>query len=253
MRKIIGLALGVVALLAAISPGLSKEWKVVRVATEGAFPPFNYIDPGGQLRGFDVDIARAICAKTKIECTFTAHEWEGIIPALLAGKYDVIFASMSITPKRKQIIDFSDKYYEMPSVFVVSNDSNIADVGNLSGKNIGTQSSTIQAAYLTEKYPNATIKLYRSQDDVNLDLAAGRIDGMLVGKANALEWLKGSSGKCCKIVGPDLVLGGPVGAGLRKEDQDLKAVINSGIASILADGTYARINAEYFPFSIYGN
>jgi polar amino acid transport system substrate-binding protein len=189
----------------------------------------------------------------KVECTFVAQDWDGIIPALLAGKYDAIFASMSITDERKQQIDFSDKYYFTPSIFVAQKNSGITDVSpaGLKGKTIGAQSSTIQASYLEENYKGFDLKLYPSQDEVNLDLVSGRIDTLLVDKLVASDWLKTDDGKCCEFVGGDLPVGGPVAAGLRKEDQDLKAMINKAIADIVADGTYKTINDKYFAFSIY--
>jgi polar amino acid transport system substrate-binding protein len=247
------LAIGVAALMAVTAAASAKEWKTVRIGTEGAYPPFNFFDSNKELQGFDIDIAKAVCAKMKVECTFVAQDWDGIIPALLAGKYDAIFASMSITDERKQQIDFSDKYYYTPSIFVAQKGSGITDTSptGLAGKTIGAQSSTIQASYLEEAYKDFDLKLYPSQDEVNLDLVSGRIDTLLVDKLVAADWLKTDDGKCCEFVGADVKVGGPVGAGVRKEDQDLKEMINKAIAEIVADGTYKTINDKYFAFSIY--
>jgi lysine-arginine-ornithine-binding protein len=254
MRTTIRLAFGLAALLAAAAPASAKDWKTVRIGVEGAYAPFNFFDANKELQGFDVDIAKAVCEKMKVECTVVAQDWDGIIPALLAGKYDAIFSSMSITDERKKVIDFTDKYYDVPSIFVTAKDSGITDTSpeTLSGKSLGAQSSTIQANYLDEHYKDASIKLYPSQEEVNLDLVSGRIDALLVDKLVATDWLKSNDGKCCTMIGSDIIAGGPVGAGIRKEDQDLKEMINKGIAAILADGTYQKINAKYFSFSIYG-
>ena len=161
---------------------------------------------------------------------------------------------MSITDERKKVVDFTDKYYDVPSIFVTAKDFGITDPSpeTLSGKSVGAQSSTIQSNYLQEHYKDADIKLYPSQEEVNLDLISGRIDALLVDKLVATDWLKTDDGKCCTMIGSDIVAGGPVAAAVRKEDQDLKEMINKGIAAILADGTYKKINAKYFPFSIYG-
>lgn len=255
MRFMQSLALGIFAAVAAAGLAAAKDWTTVRIGTEGAYAPFNFIDANKELQGFDVDIARAVCEKMKVECTFVAQDWDGIIPALLAGKYDVIFASMSATDERRQTIDFSDKYYDVPSAFFAAKDSGITDTSpeGLKDKAIGAQSSTIQANELEEKYKDSEIKLYPSQEEVNLDLVAGRIDALLVDKLVGMDWTaKTEDGKCCQQVGPDIPSASPVAAGLRKEDQDLKAMVNKAIAEILADGTYEKINAKYFPFSIYG-
>ena len=232
----------------------AKDWKKVRIGTEGAYPPFNFFDSDNKLQGFDVDIAKALCEKMKVECELVAQDWDGIIPALQAGKYDAIAASMSITDERKKVIDFSNKYYNTPSAFVAPKGSKITDISaeGLAGKTIGAQSSTIQSAYLEENYKGVNIKMYPTQDEVNLDLAAGRLDALLVDKLVALEWMeKTDDGKCCEFVGEDVPIGGGVGVGVRKEDQDLKEMFNKAIEEIRADGTYEKINAKYFPFSIY--
>ena len=253
MRITTGLAALLVAFVAASGAAHAKDWKTVRVGTEGAYPPFNFFDSDKQLQGFDIDIAKAVCAKMKVECTYVAQDWDGIIPALTAGKYDAIFASMSITDERKKVIDFSRPYYNTPSAFVAPKDSALADgmPATLKGKTIGAQSSTIQANYLEEKYGDADIKLYPSQDEVNLDLVSGRIDALLVDQLVAIDWLKTDDGACCKLLTKDIPIGGGVGAGVRQEDTDLRDMISKAIEEIKADGTYEKINAKYFDFSIW--
>jgi polar amino acid transport system substrate-binding protein len=246
-------ALAAVALLAATMASEAKDWSKIRIGTEGAYPPFNYIDADGKLGGFDVDIAQAVCDQMKAECSFVAQDWDGIIPALQAGKFDAIFASMSITDERKKVVDFSRPYYNTPSAFIAQKDSGITDISAaaLKGKTLGAQSSTIQSGYLEANYPGFDFKFYPAQDDVNLDLIAGRIDALLVDKVVGVDWLKTSDGGCCEVVGPDIPLGGGVGAAVRKEDTDLRDAISKAIEAIKADGTYDKINAKYFPFSIW--
>ena len=132
--------------LATIAGAASAQMKV-RIGTEGAYPPFNFKDASGELKGFDIDIAKALCAEMKAECTFVAQDWDGIIPALLAKKYDAIIASMSITEERKKKVDFSDKYYSSPAKFIVDKKSGITDVSvdAMKGKTIGAQASTIHS------------------------------------------------------------------------------------------------------------
>ncbi len=225
----------------------------VRIGTEGAYAPFNFIDASGELQGFDVDIARAVCEKMEVECTFVAQDWDGIIPALTAGKYDAIFASMSITDERKQVIDFSRPYYNSPSAFVTTKGSGLTGTtpADLAGKTIGAQSSTIQAVHLEENYGDSQHRLYPSQEEVNLDLVSGRIDALLVDKLVAIDWLASDDGACCELIGEDIQIGGGVGAGVRQEDTELRDKISAAIEEIKADGTYDAINAKYFDFSIW--
>ena len=246
------LALGLAAGMAA-----AKEWKTVRIGTEGAYPPFNFIDSAGKLQGFDIDIAKALCDKMKVKCVFVAQDWDGIIPGLLAKKYDAIVASMSITAERKKKVDFTDKYYSSPATFVAPKKTDITDISPkaLAGKTIGAQSSTIHSNYLEDNYKDSKLKFYKTQDEVNADLAAGRLDAQLADKLVLFEWLKTKAGQCCKFVGPGITdkrwFGEGAGIAVRKEDQDLKAMFNKALKEIIADGTYKKINMKYFPFSIY--
>ncbi|MBS7537426.1 ABC transporter substrate-binding protein [Ancylobacter lacus] len=230
--------------------------KKVRIGTEGAYPPFNSVDSTGQLVGFDIDIAKAMCEKMKVECTFVAQDWDGIIPALLAKKFDAIVASMSITDERKEKVAFTIPYYLTPGNFIAPKNTTLTDISpaGLKGKTIGAQSSTTGSVYLEDKYKDSEIKLYQTQDEANADLAAGRLDAVLADKFVLYEWLeKTDAGKCCKFIGPDLADVNPQGTGiaLRKEDNELREMFNKAIKEIVADGTYKKINAKYFPFDIY--
>ncbi len=252
------IAAAALMIAAAVTGASAKDWKVVRVGTEGAYPPFNYIE-NGEIKGFDIDIAKALCAKMKVECTFVAQDWDGIIPALLAGKYDAIIASMSITEERKKQIAFSDKYYNTPATFVTTKDSKITDTSPeaLKGKVLGAQASTIHSNYLEDVYAKAgaEVKLYPKIDDTHLDLVNGRIDALLSDKVVELEWLNTKDGACCKFVGAEYkdkkYFGEGVGVGIRKDDPELVAMFNKAIAEIRADGTYKKINEKYFPFDVY--
>lgn len=240
----------------AIGAGSAQaEMKKVRIGTEGAYPPFNSVDTAGKLVGFDIEIGEALCAKMKVECTFVAQDWDGIIPALLAKKYDLILASMSITDERKEKVSFTIPYYLTPGNFIAPKDTKITEItpAALKGKTIGAQSSTTGATYLEDKYKDSEIKLYPTQDEANADLAAGRLDAVLADKFVLYEWLeKSTDGKCCKFVGPDLKDVNPQGTGIavRKEDNELREALNKAIQEINADGTFAKINAKYFPFPI---
>ena len=244
------------ALLALGAGAAHAEMKKVRIGTEGAYPPFNSVSTSGELVGFDIDIAKALCAKMKVECTFVAQDWDGIIPALLAKKFDAIVASMSITEERKQKVAFTVPYYSTPGNFIAPKDTKLTDLSpaGLKGKTIGTQSSTTASVYLEEKYKDSDIKLYPTQDEANADLANGRLDTILADKFVLYEWLeKTDAGKCCKFIGADIKDVNPEGTGIavRKEDNELREALNKAIKEIVADGTYKTINAKYFPFNIY--
>jgi polar amino acid transport system substrate-binding protein len=246
----------IIAVLAlALSAGASaaKDWKTVRIGTEGAYPPFNYVDTNNELQGFDIDIAKALCTHMKVECTFVAQDWDGIIPALLANKYDAIVASMSITDERKQTVNFTDKYYTNALTFVAPKAAGVKSVtpADFAGKTLGAQSSTISANFLEDKYKDSTVKLYATQDEAYLDLANGRLDAVLADTGPSALWLKSENGSCCEFVGDAVVKNDAIGIAVRKEDDDLTAMFNKALAAIRADGTYAEINAKYFPFSIY--
>jgi lysine-arginine-ornithine-binding protein len=252
MIRLPRVSLALLALFFAGGVSQAQEWTTVRIGTEGAYAPFNFIDSNGELQGFDIDIAKALCEEMKVECTFVAQDWDGMIPALTAGKYDAIFASMSITDERKQVIDFSRPYYNSPSVFVAAKGSGLTSTPeDLAGKAIGAQSATVQAIYLEENYPDSDHRLYPSQEEVNLDLESGRIDALLVDKLIAIDWLETEQGACCELVGEDFQIGGGVGAGVRKEDTVLRDMFSAAIEAIKADGTYDEINAKYFDFSIW--
>ena len=258
MKLLKTLLVAAAALAIASSLATAKDWTTVRIGTEGAYPPFNFVDSNGELKGFDVDIARALCEKMKLECTFVAQDWDGIIPALLAGKYDAIIASMSITEERAKKVDFTDKYYNTPAKFVAKKGSGFTETNpeTLKGKVLGAQSSTIHANFLEDNFKDSEVKLYATQDEANADLASGRLDAILADSVALWEWTTNTDdGKCCEFVGSDQTderwFGKGAGIAVRKEDSDLKAMLNKALAEILADGTYKKLNDQYFPFSIY--
>lgn len=234
----------------------SAEWTEVRIGTEGAYPPFNYMGEGGELKGFDIDIANALCAAMQVECKFVTSAWNSIIPGLLRQKYDAIIASMSITEQRKLIVDFTDKYYQTGGHFVAKKGSGVEiSRGGLTGKVIGTQRATTHQEYLLDNFQDvATVKIYDTQEHVNLDLFNGRLDVALADTLVLLEWIKRDAPDF-ELVGQPISdpkwYGDGIGIAVRKEDTDLRNRFNKALAQILADGTYKKINHKYFPFNIY--
>ncbi len=238
----------------------AKDWKKIRVGVEGAYPPFSFVTPEGELAGFDIDIAKALVKVAGAEVELVTSSWEGIIPGLLANKFDCIIASMSITEERKKTVAFSGKYYNTPAKFVVKKGgiSEISKAG-LKGKNIGVQIATIHDKYLTAMYgDDVKVMRYGTQDEVHLDMTAGRIDGFLGDAIAASEgFLMTAEGKDFQFVGPGLTdpkwFGEGSGIAIRKSDKDLVEIFNKAIAQIRADGTYKKIQDKYFDFDVYGD
>jgi polar amino acid transport system substrate-binding protein len=225
----------------------------LKLGTEGAYPPFNFIDEKGELRGFDVEIGQALCVAMKTECEFVTQDWDGIIPALLAKKFDAIVASMSITEERKQSVAFTERYYSNLIRFVAKKGQTLdTSLEGLKGKIIGAQRATVAASYLEDKLSSsATIKLYDTQENANLDLANGRLDVMFADGLVMFEWLKSKDGEGFQFYGEGMSLDEGIAIAVRKEDEALRTRLSEAITAIRADGTYAKINSEYFPFSIY--
>ncbi len=251
MKKTILLA--ALAMLAAGTA--SAQDATIKIATEGAYPPFNYVDTDGSLKGLDVDIANALCAEMKAKCEIVSQEWDGMIPGLIAKKFDAIIASMSITEERKKQIDFTNKYYVTPLAVVAPKDSTLAGTtaDDLKGKTVGAQSGTTQAQYADDVYAKggADVKQYPTNDEAVADLVAGRLDALISDKFVLTDWLNKDGKDCCKMVGDVAGTETEAGIGIRQGDTELKERFNKAIDAIVANGTYAKITQKYFPFDIY--
>ena len=230
----------------------------LRIGVEGAYPPFSWKEPDGTLKGFDIDIAWALCEKMGRDCELVEQDWDGMIPALLAKKYDAIVASMSITEERKKKVNFTGKYYNTPAMFVAPKNTSVhATPEGLKGKSVGVQRATIHQCYMEKMFPDAELRLYATQEEVFLDLASGRIDAQISDSVQALEgFLNTDAGKEFDFLGGvqfDLECHGEgAGIALRKDEDDLRMSFNEAINAIRADGTYAKINEKYFDFDVFG-
>ncbi|CAN7356074.1 ABC transporter substrate-binding protein [Pararhizobium sp. LjRoot235] len=240
------------------STAMAAGEKIV-IGTEGAYPPFNNLESDGSLTGFDIDIAKALCEEMKAECTFVTQDWDGIIPALISKKFDAIIASMSITAERKEKVDFTNKYYNTPPAIVVPKDSPItaATEDALDGKTLGAQSATTHSNYAEAHMKKSELKLYPTSEEYKLDIANGRIDGVIDDVVVLSEWLKTADGACCKLLGVlpvDPVINGEgAGIAVRKGDDALREKFNAAIDAIRKNGKYKEINDKYFPFDVYGS
>jgi octopine/nopaline transport system substrate-binding protein len=255
----------------------AQDWSTVRIATEGAYPPWNATDSSGNLVGFEIDLAEDLCQRMQVECEIVAQDWEGIIPALQAGKYDAIMAGMSITDERQKVINFSDTYRDTPARFAVLKDSELAGAGlatdivdlstiepedeqaidamraALEGKTVGVQTATIHQNFLEEYMGDAVeVRLYDTQENLDLDLQAGRIDTALADMGYWIPLMETDKGADFTLVGPGFakgIFGEGVGVGLRKEDEELREMFNQAIAAAKEDGTIDRLGQEWFGFA----
>lgn len=243
-------AAAAIAMMAAATPAMADL--KFGVAAE-PYPPFTSKDASGKWVGWEVDLMDALCAQMNEKCEIVEVAWDGIIPALQAKQFDLIFSSMSITAERRQTIDFSNMYYNTPTnVIGTKNGDTDISPAHLAGKAIGVQISTIHQRY-ADKYfgaAGATVKTYQTQDEANQDLASGRIDYVQADSAALDAFLKTDQGKaCCELKGtvPDdpEILGEGVGAGIRKEDTALKDKINAAIAGVAKAGKFDEITAKY--------
>ncbi len=245
---------GVASVIAAL-PAQAKEWKEIRIATEGAYPPFNFVAADGSLQGLDVEIAEALCKAMDAKCTIVANDWDGMIPGLKSNKFDAVVASMSITEERKKEVAFTDKYYSTPLSVAVPKDSPITslDAEAFKGKTIGAQGSTTQGNYAEDVYgkAGADVKLYPTADEANVDLKSGRLDAVVSDKFPISDWIKGDGADCCKLIGDIPNTQTDTGIALRQGDDDLREQFNAAIKKIRDDGTYATIVKKYFDFDIY--
>ncbi|EJF87590.1 lysine-arginine-ornithine-binding periplasmic protein [Bartonella vinsonii subsp. arupensis OK-94-513] len=233
----------------------SANAKTLKIANEGSYPPFSYIDSNNKLQGFDIDISYALCKKMNVECILITQDFEGMIPGLLAKKYDAIIASLALTQERLQKIDFTDPYYNTELAIIVTKDSEIKEIstGAFKGKNLGVQSNTTQAAYAEDHYASegVNIKFYPTTIEVNRDLLSHRLDAVIVDKLQALNWLKNEGKDCCQLLGTLEETKFPIAIALRQNNNDLKDKFNKAIKEIRLDGTYDKIMKKYFSFDLY--
>ncbi|QXI23153.1 ABC transporter substrate-binding protein [Pseudomonas iranensis] len=239
------------AVTLAFSAGAMAE--TLKMGIEAAYPPFNNKDASGQVVGFDKEIGDALCAKMKAECSVVTSDWDGIIPALNAKKFDFLISSLSITEERKAAVDFTDPYYSNKLQFIAPKNVDFkTDKDSLKGKTIGTQRATLAGTWLEDTYgDDIKVSLYDTQENAYLDLTSGRVDAILADKYANYDWLKTDAGKNYEFKGDPVVESDKIGIAVRKGDNELRNNLNAALKEIVADGTYKKINDKYFPFSIY--
>jgi len=261
-----------------VSASDAADVPVLKIATEGAYAPWNFIKPGGQLDGFEIDLAHDLCLRMKVTCEVTAQDWDGLIPSLNAGKFDAIMAGMSITEKRQQVIGFSRPYAAPLNGFLVMDQGALATLPGaghsidldhdeagakalieqmkplLKGKVLGVQGSTTASAF-AEKYLSDLVEVreYKTVDAHNLDLFSGRIDAVLANAVVLKLATEAAAMQGSKMTGPIFaggVFGPGIGVGLRKSDTELKGRFDQAITSAVADGTVKRLSEKWLKLDV---
>ncbi|MBB4010131.1 transporter substrate-binding domain-containing protein [Allorhizobium taibaishanense] len=266
---------GVAAFAAVTAPAVAKDWKTVTITLEGAYAPWNITNADGSLGGFEPELAKVLCERAKLECKLVASDWDGMIPALNAGKFDVIMDALSITDERKQVIDFTVPYAATPAAFATAKDSPLAKAAGtgttitmtpgqtgvkeiealkqaFKGKTIGIQAATVYAKFVYDNFSSiADIREYKTSADRDLDLQNGRIDlgfDDAVYLANAF-----GTSDALTFTGPEIagsIWGEGEGLGVRKADTDLRDKFSAAIKSALADGTVKTLSMKWFKMDV---
>jgi octopine/nopaline transport system substrate-binding protein len=259
-----------------VGQSAAGDWKRIQIATEGAYPPWNYFDASGQLTGFEIELAEVLCGRMNVEYKLVPQKWRGIIKGLNAGKYDAIMAAMSITEPRKKLVTFSRSYADTPNVFIIRKDHPLAGfrstvdhltlhdispeeqaaldtvIEALKGKIIGVQVATINQRFADQYLgDHSEIRIYDFQHTVDLELYQGRLDALIGGMAYWVPILESEQGKDYMIMGPRMT-GGPFGEGIgvavRKKDQDLADLFSKAIQETIRDGTLKKLAVKWFTF-----
>lgn len=232
------------AALLALTAGANAQ---TRLGSEGAYPPYNYVDEAGNLGGFDIDVGNEICKRAGLECVWVVNEWDTIIPNLIAGNYDAIIAGMSITDERKKTITFTQDYFPSdPSTYIAPVGKNLS-LDAPTGLRLGAQGATIQAMWLEQNAKaNNTVLSYETPDQALADLNAGNLDAILADKSYLAETVAGSNG-ALELTGPDIAIGGGVGIGMRQADTELLGKFDEALTAMKKDGTLDALITLYFP------
>lgn len=246
--------------LSLMASSLFAADKPLRLGIEAAYPPFAFKQADGSIAGFDVDIGVALCAEMKVECQWVEQEFDGLIPSLKVKKVDAVLSSLTITDERRKSVDFTGKYYYSPARLTMKEGTVVSDdFSSLSGKRIAVQRATTTDRFASEVLAPKGVEVvrYSSQNEIFLDLTAGRLDATLADVVNIDDgFLKTDAGKGFALVGPDYTdekyFGNGAGIAVRKGDKALADKISAAILAIRANGKYKEVQDKYFQFNVYG-
>lgn len=251
MKKTL-LTLSALALCVAAGSALAKEYKEIRFGVDPSYAPFESKAADGNLVGFDIDLGNAICVELKVTCKWVESDFDGLIPGLKARKFDGVISSMTVTPAREKVVDFSEELFSGPTALVFKKGAGLdASVESLKGKTVGYEQGTIQETYAKAVLDKAGIKTqaYANQDQVYADLISGRLDASIQDMLQAqLGFLKSPQGAGYELSKPvdSEMLPSKTAIGIAKGNKDLQDLLNKGIKALHDDGTYARIQKQHF-------
>lgn len=229
-----------VAFAALITTSAMADNHAIRIGTEGAYPPYNFVNDAGEVDGFEREVGDEMCSRAKLECTWVVNEWDSIIPNLVSGNYDAIIAGMSITDERDEVIDFTKEYFPVdPSTYVALAGASV----DVNKDDVAAQAGTVQAAHVASS--GATVVEFASPEEVTSAVRNGEVDAALADDAYWKDVVKASDGEL-EFVGEPVAIGGGIGMGVRESDGELKVKIDAALASMKADGTLTAMIAKWF-------
>ena len=255
--------LSLLAFLAASAGGASAAEGELAIGTEGAYPPWSMADASGNVTGFDADVGNLLCTKLNVTCHFVVQAFDGLIPALKAKRFDIIISGMSITAERKKEINFSVGYAELANMFVAPTGSDLAGITDvdtllkaLDGKKVGVQAGTTHAHFLEKRAPTADLKTYDTLDQMQIDLATGRIETAFADMSALQDFLAKPDGKGFQLVDVkiqstfDPSLGEGIGVGIAQDNTELKAKVDKALCELVADGSIGKASEKWFKADI---
>lgn len=237
------------------SPFTPPAFKIT-IATEGAYPPFNYLDRKGLPAGFEMELAQDACQRMKAECEFVAVKWDELVPGLLDKKFDIVMSSLEVNSERRRRLGMSRRYYLSPGTFIAAKGQPFDGPPSLlRNRKIGVQKDSTHADWLDKSFRrSAQIKRYPTVAEALKALTGDEVDAVFGDKVQLWLWSQKPEGNCCEVIGQDIkdtqTLGVGVSAGIRREDIKLRDAFNKALGEMMSDGTYKKLNEKYIPFPL---